>query len=257
TAYISCVPTGEDAAVLLDTQTGRFFGINTMGLLWWELLVQGYTPLHLMEVVKDQYVIEAEERLWQDIENFLKQMQDHGLLAVADSTSTDQDVCSRIAQPSRVFQRWGQAFPSLLRFVPLSERCEAWCALRYVHACLLQGKLLALTRQLQLLPTTEVVAYEHPTVRRFARYIQSAAVWQPFHAACLHQNLTLCLLLRRRALEAECVIGVATHPFFSHAWSQSGLEIIQWEPGLGPGASRQRLEKLTIIFRTSMIALAG
>jgi hypothetical protein len=57
----------------------------------------------------------------------------------------------------------------------------------------------------------------------------------------------LMIMLRRRSVRADLVISIDTHPFLAHAWLRSA-EAINWQVGIGPGVSLQRLQQLPVIF---------
>gem|GEM_PF-5280907 len=120
--------------------------------------------------------------------------------------------------------------------------------LLWVHWQLRHGHLVALANRLNALPTSQFVDEEHPIVQQLAHLVRRASAWHPFQAVCLHQNLVLGFLLRRRRLHADLVIGVSTFPFFAHAWLRSGPRNLNWKAGLGPGTSQERLGELSLIF---------
>jgi len=45
-----------------------------------------------------------------------------------------------------------------------------------------------------------------------------AALWSPFHVACLQMSFAVALEFRRRGVAAQLVIGVRPLPFVAHAW---------------------------------------
>lgn len=255
-ALVQVIVTKDGGAVLLDLQTDRYLGMDQMGMLMWTLLATGHTPQEVMCLVAERYTVEAEEVLQEDIFRFLQQMETQRLLLPVQNLREQHDT-------THMSVRW----PSFANFCShllshlsqivysfrVSEWLEAWLLLRWVHTFLVHGQLVDIARKLHALPTKHLVTYEHPDVRRLAECVQSAANWQPFKAVCLHQNLALGFLLRRRALHADLAIGVATFPFFAHAWLRSRSEVIHWKTGLGPGASLQRLHALSIIFCTEWL----
>ncbi|MGE3267718.1 MAG: PqqD family protein [Chloroflexota bacterium] len=76
-----CVAFAEfgDEAVLLNTETGVYFGLNGVGTQIWELLSQGLTVDQMYEQLLDSYAVDP-EGLREDIEHFLRLLQDRGLV---------------------------------------------------------------------------------------------------------------------------------------------------------------------------------
>ena len=71
----------DDEMVLLDTESENYFGLDAVGTVMWQQLVE--TPL--LDVLKsymlEQYEVE-EERLKKDIEIFVKTLVDHQLITL-------------------------------------------------------------------------------------------------------------------------------------------------------------------------------
>lgn len=254
---VQVVTTKDGGAVLLDLQTDRFLGLDPMGMLMWTLFTTGHTPQEVLCLIAERYTIESEEVLQEDIFRLLQHMEAQRLLLPVHNLCEKHDGAPAHVKWSSFGSFHTHILPHLSQIIAtfhLSEWLEAWLLLQWVHTFLVHGKLIDLARKLHALPTKYLVTYEHPDVRHLAELVQSAAAWQPFKAVCLHQNLTLGFLLRRRALHADLAIGVATFPFFAHAWLRSGSEVIHWRVGLGPGASQERLHELPIIFCTEWLS---
>lgn len=253
---IQGIETEDGGAVLLDLHTDRFLGLDQMGMLLWTHLTAGHTPQEVIHLMTERYTIESEQALQEDLFRFLQHMQAHHLLLPVPSSQEQRG--AKHSQGKRPF--FASLSLSLVFLLSLllctlhvSEWLEAWLLLQWVHAFLAYGRLIDLARLFHALPTTHLATYESPFVRRMAGHVQSAAAWQPFTATCLHQNLALGFLLKRRAIQADLIIGVSTFPFFAHAWLRSGSEVIHWEAGLLPGWNLQRLHELSIIFCTEWL----
>lgn len=250
---IQVIETEDRGAVLLDLQTDRFFGLDQTGMLIWTYLTSGHTPQEVIRLITECYAVESEQELQEDMFQFLQHMQVHHLLLPISSYQEQRGAMHlQVKRPSFASLSLPLYFLSSLMLCALhmSEWLEAWLLLQWVHTFLAYGRLIDLASLFHALPTKHVTTYESPLVRRMAGRVQSAAAWQPFKATCLHQNLALGFLLKRRALQTDLVIGVSTFPFLAHAWLRSGSEIIHWETGLLPGWNLQRLHELSIIFCT-------
>lgn len=253
---LQVIETKDGGAVLLDLQTDRFLGLDPMGMLIWTHLTAGQTPQEVIRLMTERYAIESERALQEDLFRFLQHMQVHHLLLPVPSSQEKRGAQhSQVKKPSFASLSLPLCFLVSLMLCTLhvSEWLEAWLLLQWVHAFLEYGRLIDLIRHFHALSATHLAIYESPVVRRMAKHVQSAAAWQPFTATCLHQNLALGFLLKRRAIQADLVIGVSTFPFCAHAWLRSGSEIIHWEAGLLPGWNLQRLHELSIIFCTEWL----
>jgi len=72
---------GEE--VLLDLNTGIYWGLDAVGTRIWTLLQADMRVDAMLQVMLDEYDIE-EDRLRQDMLGFLSRMVENGLLEVAD-----------------------------------------------------------------------------------------------------------------------------------------------------------------------------
>lgn len=75
-------------AVILDLKSQRYFGLDEIGLVTWQLLSR-----HLdVDVVKEKMLEEFEvepSRLEEDLAAFLRRLEDEGLIVVHDSPSPE------------------------------------------------------------------------------------------------------------------------------------------------------------------------
>ena len=71
----------DGETVLLNLETGLYFGLNDVGSLVWRLLGQGgQTPRSLSEAVCAEYAADQTE-VARDVEALLQDLQENGLLA--------------------------------------------------------------------------------------------------------------------------------------------------------------------------------
>lgn len=78
-AVISAALDGE--AVLLNTETGLYIGLDPVGTRIWELLGEGITGPELFDRLLDEYDVER-ERLQADLAAFLSELAELGLVSV-------------------------------------------------------------------------------------------------------------------------------------------------------------------------------
>ena len=67
-----------DEAVLLNVESGVYFGLNAIGARIWELLVEGPTQEEIVGRLLDEYDVEAAQ-LRADIEGFMQALAAKGL----------------------------------------------------------------------------------------------------------------------------------------------------------------------------------
>ena len=79
-----CVVFAElgDEAVLLNTDTGVYFGLDAVGTRIWKLLVDGATAPRIQESLLAEYAV-APERLHKDIAGFVQQLEQQGLVTTS------------------------------------------------------------------------------------------------------------------------------------------------------------------------------
>jgi hypothetical protein len=68
------------------------------------------------------------------------------------------------------------------------------------------------------------------TVEELCRAMDFACVLYPKPVLCLQRSAATTILLRRRGIEAEMVIGVQLLPFKSHAWVETEGAVVNDKP---------------------------
>jgi PqqD family protein of HPr-rel-A system len=69
----------DDEAVLLDVETGVYFGLNAIGTQIWNALQQGASPAEIVRQVLAEYEVEP-PALQADVAEFLATLQARGLI---------------------------------------------------------------------------------------------------------------------------------------------------------------------------------
>ncbi len=73
-------------AVILNTDSGIYFGLNGVGTRIWELVQQPITVQAVQQTILDEYEVDA-ERCEQDIHRLLGKLLDAGLVEVVNAES--------------------------------------------------------------------------------------------------------------------------------------------------------------------------
>jgi len=73
----------DDEMVLLNVETGIYFGLDAVGTRIWALLTQGATEDEIVSQLLDEYEVQPTE-LRADVSSFLDTLQSKGLSRVAD-----------------------------------------------------------------------------------------------------------------------------------------------------------------------------
>jgi hypothetical protein len=240
---------GEEM-VLLNAQTSECVGLNFVASLLWERFSAGATMADVMEQMQQQYDVDP-DRLQSDLQAFLHEMQHKGFLVPVSRPASRETVlssCYLLPHMLRLLARFNR-----LTRVPFFEWVEAFWMLCYVQHHLFSRGLASMIDAWNACSVSYTLSHEKRSVEHLARLVQSAARWQRFQAACLHQCLALGLLLRFRGIHAELMIGVTTFPFMAHAWLTNGQEPLWWEAGLGHDRRLERLQSLTVLFSTAPV----
>ncbi|MCC6802500.1 MAG: lasso peptide biosynthesis PqqD family chaperone [Anaerolineae bacterium] len=73
-------------AVILNTDSGIYFGLNGVGTRIWELVQQPITVQAVQQTILDEYEVDA-ERCEQDVHRLLGKLLDAGLVEVVNAES--------------------------------------------------------------------------------------------------------------------------------------------------------------------------
>ena len=71
---------GEEV-VLLEVESGQYYGLNAVGARMWSLLQQGQPVSQVLSTLHEEYEA-SEEQLSADLKQFLIQLQSKGLIEV-------------------------------------------------------------------------------------------------------------------------------------------------------------------------------
>jgi hypothetical protein len=80
----------DGEAVLLNVDTGIYYGLDPMGTRVWRLLVAGATPRHICDALLEEFEVEP-SRLAHDVFRFLNQLAAEHLafpVGIADSSAS-------------------------------------------------------------------------------------------------------------------------------------------------------------------------
>ena len=128
-------------------------------------------------------------------------------------------------------------------------RLEAFFVIVGVEIGLRFFGLRRIGRFLEGKPAHQIITESDPRIRQLANCVGDVAHFLPFKAACLHQSLAICWMLRRRDIKADLVMGVYKFPFSAHVWLECGSEIIHWRAGLSSCTGRTMLQGMSVIMR--------
>ena len=71
----------EGEAVLLDVESGRYFGLNEVGTSIWALIGEPKSVSKIVETLKEEYQV-SEQKLMEDVMTFLESMEARQLVYV-------------------------------------------------------------------------------------------------------------------------------------------------------------------------------
>jgi len=68
------------------------------------------------------------------------------------------------------------------------------------------------------------------TVQQICSAIDRACIWYPKRVLCLQRSAATVLLLKKRGIPAQLVIGAQQFPFRAHAWAELDGTVINDKP---------------------------
>lgn len=74
----------EGNMVLLNYETGTYFGLDPMGAQFWKLCAEHGSISEVLNSLLEEYDV-SEEVLWKDLQSLLLHWQEKGLIKVVDS----------------------------------------------------------------------------------------------------------------------------------------------------------------------------
>lgn len=79
--HLCCDLNGE--SVVLSLKNGKYYGLNSIGAIIWELLQKPVTISKIERKILSEYEVEKRE-CSREVENFIAQMKDEGLVEIID-----------------------------------------------------------------------------------------------------------------------------------------------------------------------------
>jgi hypothetical protein len=76
-----------DETVILDLNSGTYFGLDPVGARMWQLLTEGRQPDEMVRTLLDEYDVE-ETRLRQDMEALVDELVSRGLVLRSDDSES-------------------------------------------------------------------------------------------------------------------------------------------------------------------------
>ena len=78
--------TVEGGVVLLDIDSGEYYGLNEVGSRIWTLLQEERSPIEILSALQIEYSV-PEETLRSDFQRFLQHLQTNGLIQINEHDS--------------------------------------------------------------------------------------------------------------------------------------------------------------------------
>ena len=76
--------TVDQETVLLNSQTGKYFGLDEIGTIFWGFLRNNIPPRQAYEMILAEYEVSPEE-LEKDTLELVRQLEKHGLLEIIEA----------------------------------------------------------------------------------------------------------------------------------------------------------------------------
>ena len=78
--------TVDGGVVLLDIESGEYYGLNEVGSRIWALLQEERSPIEILSTLRSEYGV-PEEILRSDIQQFLHHLQTNGIIQIHEHDS--------------------------------------------------------------------------------------------------------------------------------------------------------------------------
>ena len=106
-----------DEAVLLNLQSGNYYSLDGVGMLYWQYLIQGVPHRQIGAKIGECYAGRADPAaIARDLDEFLAQLQAEGLIRSSSGSPTWVEVTSAAMKPSAEY-----APPVLSRFDDVAD----------------------------------------------------------------------------------------------------------------------------------------
>lgn len=230
-----------EGGTVMNLRTGKYYALNPVGALIWSELETGASRQDLLRVLSQRYP-EAEERLPEDLDRWLKTLDAQGMV-MQRRPDADPGLGQKAAEiipgeaarvepslPSGVRRELESALAADSKLPGRLRRARwfvlAWTALAFTDLLLkglgfhgfyrfIRGRSVRSRRRLD---PAELVG--------LCSVINSAARYYFKRAWCLQRSAVMTVLLRSQGFPVELVIGVRRLPFMAHAWVEWGGVVI-------------------------------
>jgi hypothetical protein len=209
------VPATDGSARLLDLG-GEFYAIGQVGAtMLAETLARG--PQAAALAIAERFGV-AIDRVESDLQLFLKQLQDKGLLQRG---------------PAPAARRGGKVLPYVVILFTLrilqhgvrSLRVKAWILLALARLCFsVFGWTRTVAALQRCLPAANaaVTPEQHGAVTMVDQAVRRAAAGHLLRVECKERALGCWALLRSSGVAADLVIGIHLFPLTGHCWCEAG-----------------------------------
>ena len=220
-------PATKEGCIVLNLERGTVLSLNnTSTLIFSQLAAQeeGLTRAEVVEIVSREFADVDRSRVAAAVEDLLLRLEKTGTVI---SHRDDADFAR-----SSLRGRLAQRVPVLVRYLlgPLllikAYTAAALILLFSTEAVRRLGGFKSIHRSvahwtlsLKQQPGAETLALACGAVNR-------ACTWHPQRSLCLQRASVLVCLLRSLGIRAEMVIGVHKMPFYGHAWTEVGGEVV-------------------------------
>lgn len=229
--------TGAGGTVLLDLRSGKYFALNSVGSLLWQVVVAGSSRDAVLERLAAHFPDVPAERLEYDADALLSQLQAKGLLRPRRDTAPQSPTPAappETAAPPAELPRTGTEVRASALWFPL-----AYLGLLAADAVLKLRGFSRLHALVQRAPVRSAARPGSTRARRIVRSVDRAAAFYFKSAWCLQRSAVTVALLRLAGFPARLVIGVRRVPFYAHAWAELDGQVVNDRP-----AVRQEYEVL-------------
>jgi len=213
---------------VLNLARGTILSLNDTGAFMFSKLAEqqrGLTRDELIEVVEREFDDVERSRLENAIDGLLVQLEKAEIVTAAQQNGAKSrrwDLRCELAQAVTLGVR--HLLPALL-FV----RAYTFAALILLFTAEVVRKVggfRAIHRSVEDWTVESRKLIDESALRRACTAVNRACTWHPKRALCLQRTSVLVCLLRSLGFSAEMVIGVHKMPFYGHAWTEVGGQVV-------------------------------
>ena len=246
--HVRSVIHGKDGGVLLDTDKGKCFSVNSVGAEIWSIIEENSTsdlnPSCIAKSFSRFYGIPVEQAE-KDVTLFLEELKNRGFLIPATGSPTEASQSSKRSTLIRAndFRDTGPT-PAIIPAVPqtdpaptekssiwkLGNSCISFLFLIAADIVLKIGGFRKFYGVVKKFPKRNCKRVDESLTSIICTAVDRATRWYLKPAWCLQRSAVTACMLRFHGIDARLAIGCRKLPFKAHAWVEVNGLVVNDQP---------------------------